>query len=145
VATQYAVPDEGLEELLFRVTKALLVTPEPLELRLFVNDVLPIRGTTLATYTEATFPGYSRRTIEAADWSLLPIGPDHIARAALTAGPFAYTPGLTDEVVYGVYLVNLSGSFVQFQRRFDVPLVPVSGVQFRVSPVVTARSESYEV
>ncbi len=137
---QYAIPDEGLALNLDTLVRAGLVLDQPLELRLYVNDLVPQRTTVLANFTEASFGGYSRRVIERADWSAAAVAADHVARIARTAGPFVYTPTTAGETVYGVYLVDVDAGKVRWQGRFATPKVCVIGTPFRVNPIITARA-----
>lgn len=145
MANEYPVPDEGLENLARLITSVTLVTDQPQEMRLYVNDLIPQRTTVLADYVEASFGGYSRRLLEDTDWDQPEVGLDHVARVQLADGAQEYTPTESDVTVYGVYLVNLFTGKVQFARRFSEPIVTAVGTSFRVMPVVTARSELYTV
>lgn len=138
---QYAVPDEGLAAALDTLVRLALGTDQPLQLRLFVNDLVPQRTTVLANYTEATFAGYSRRTLNRADWGVSVLEADHVARITLSAGPLIYTPTVADVTVYGVYIIDPAAGIVRYARRFTVPRVTAAGVPFAVNPVITVRSE----
>jgi hypothetical protein len=137
---QYAVPDEGLALNLDTLIRAGLILDQPLELRLYVNDLVPQRTTVLANYTEASFGGYSRRVIERADWSPAAVAADHVARIVRTAGAFTFTPTTDGQTVYGCYLVDVDAGKVRWQGRFATPKVLVIGTPFQVNPVITARA-----
>ena len=145
MATQWAVPDEGLGEALDTLVKLALTSDQPLQLRLAVNDLVPQRTTVLADYTEATFAGYSRRTLNRADWQLAFVEENHEARTILAAGPQLFNPTETGETVYVVLIVDPGIEVVRYQKRLATPREVIDGVPFAVNPVITLESKGYEV
>lgn len=143
--TGYAVPDEGATRDLDWMIRIAFPVDAPIAMRIFVNDIVPQRGATLANFTEATFAGYSQQVISRNQWAAAAIGDDHVARIMLAAGPRMFTPFEGGVTLYGVYLVALPSGPVVFSRRFVPPRVTVAFTPISVMPVVTLRSESYEV
>jgi len=141
VPNVYPVPDEGAPRDLGLMVAAVLAVDEPLELRLFVNDLYPARGTVLADYVEAAFTGYTRRVINRIDWDAPTIEADHVARITPAAGAQEYTPLSDGETVYGLLLVRPAAGVVSFAARFDEPHELELGQTFGVQPIVTLRSE----
>lgn len=140
---QYPVPDESVGHQLDLLARAALVVDEPLELRLYVNDLYPQRSTVLADYTEASFGGYSRRVIDRADWDVATVDDEHKARVQLSAGPETWTPTGGVETVYGCILVAPDVGKVRYARRFTTPRVLEVGVPLAVMPVITLASVVY--
>lgn len=143
--TEYAVADAAAPEDLRILVAAALVDDSPLVMRLFINDIIPARGTVLADYTEASFIGYSQRVLNRSAWAAPTIEVDHVARIRLTAGPQLYSPLTGGQTVHGLYLVRVTLGQVAFARRFTSPRVVVAGEPFSVNPIITLRSESYDV
>lgn len=138
------MPDESAASLLDLLVKVGLIDDQPLKLRLFTNDVVPQRGATIATFTEATFTGYSERVLMRSDWASAVLGIDHVARIMLSAGPLSWTPTGALQTVYGVYIVNADASKVRFALRFATPRTLTAGVPLRVMPVITLASVTAE-
>lgn len=137
---QFPVPDESAAHWLDLLVKLGLLDDEPLKLRLFVNDVIPQRGATIATFTEATFTGYSERVLMRSDWSAAVLGVDHVARIQLSAGPLEWTPTGALQTVYGVFLVSADATKLRLAFRFVTPRDLSAGVPLRVMPVITLAS-----
>jgi len=142
---QYSIPDEGLAFNLDTLARVLLVADEPRELRMFQNDLVPQRTTVLSDYLECDFAGYTRRTLNRADWTAAEVAADHVARVRLTAGPQMFTPTAAGQIVYGVYLVDVAAGVVRWQGRFATPKTCDVGATFAVNPIITARAVVSEV
>lgn len=142
--TQYPVSDTAAPHQLALMVRTALAVDEPLELRLFTNDLYPQRGTVLGDYVEATFSGYSRRVIDRSAWAAATIAADHVARITPSGGAQEYAPTSEGETVYGCLLVRPSAGVVAFALRFSTPHVVVTGEGFGVQPIVTLRTESYD-
>lgn len=141
---EYPVSDVGLPIDLDTMVRTALLTDEPLQMRIFANDLVPQRTTVLANYVEATFTGYSRRNFGRAAWGPSVVGADHVARIMLLGGPQVYTATAGAQLIYGVYIVHPPGDQVVFARRFAVPREVELGVPFSINPIITMRSEVYE-
>lgn len=141
----YNVPDEGAPVDVDWLIRAVLVSDQPILMRLFVNDIIPQRGVVLADFTEATFPGYSQQVLERSQWGAPVLGADHVVRVPLSAGPRTMTPLVSDVTIYGAYLVAAVSMKVVFCRRFQPPRVTVAGFPLRFLPVITLRSDTYDV
>ena len=105
-------------------------------LKLFKNDITPGETDTEATYTEATFTGYSSITLTAANWTSTPGAPTHIDYAQQI---FTSTAGSQNQPIYGYYLVQVtSGKLVWAERFTDGPYNIVNlGDAVKVTPVIT--------
>jgi hypothetical protein len=141
VADQIPVPDAGAPVLLDTMIRVQLAVDESLSMRLYVNDFTPGYGTVLASFVEATFGGYSRRTLDRSFWAPAVTQLNHVTTIDLVNGAQLYTVAAPVQTVFGIYLVGLLTTKVYFARRFDPPRVLVVGQQLRVSPRITLRSE----
>jgi hypothetical protein len=83
---------------------------ETLQLALYKNNRAPAAGDTEANYTEATFPGYARKTLAPGTWVVVEGAPTH---ATYAEQMFERTAAGADEPQYGYMLVqNTSGKVV---------------------------------
>lgn len=109
--------------------------PQDLQLRLFENNYVPVKGTTELNVTEATFTGYAPITLTPASWSTVVGAP--------TASSFAQQTFLSTAVqaksVYGYYLVQaVSGKLIAAERFSDGPyLITQIGDPVKVTPRIT--------
>jgi len=140
---EFAIPDAGAPRDLDTLVRTILGTDEPLQMRIFANDLVPQRGTVLANFVEATFAGYTRRTLNRSQWGVSVTGPDHVTRIMLTTGPEVYTPTDGAQLIYGIYIVHPPDDTVVYQRRFATPREVEVGVPFSINPIITLRSEQY--
>lgn len=110
---------------------------------LFVNDYSPASTTTLADFTEATYPGYARQVLTInAPFSSPPAEP-----AAVGPIPFAF-PGPSDATpvdVYGVYLVSAvlgSDSLLAAWRLDGAPQVIVDPTDYVAAVITLTAAEA---
>lgn len=141
--TVFAIPDEGLSHLLDWCIRDPITPDQTLELRIFSNNFFPSRTSTLASFTEATFAGYTRRTLTRAGWTAAEVEDDHVARSHRTAGGQTYIATGDFQTVYGVYLVQPALGVVIAAQRFILPIDTAVTQTFTLDPIVTLRSESY--
>lgn len=141
--TVYAIPDEGLSHLLDWMIRDPITPDHTLELRIFANNITPSRTSVLASFTEATFAGYSRRTLTRAGWTPAEVEDDHVARSHRAAGGQTYLVTGDFQTVYGIYLVEPSLGVVIAAQRFLEPIDTAVTQTFTLDPIVTLRSESY--
>lgn len=111
-------------------------TPENLVLRLFQNNITPAETDTAATYTEASFTGYSAPTLTGASWVVTEGAPSNAAYAQQT---FTSSAGAQNQSVYGYYLTRATSGRIAWAERFtDGPYLIVNlGDQIKVTPTVT--------
>lgn len=104
---------------------------------LWVNNVLPDVGFTLASLVEATFPGYSRVVVGPATAEL--VLPGGGARLTFTDAVFRATGGLPQQIVFGYFTVQLDWLAVPrllwVERMQGVAKVPTVTDVIKVSPV----------
>jgi hypothetical protein len=125
------VPAEGTKALMEFLATGVQLSPY---VGLFANDYTPTQADTLASFTEATFVGYSRKAMGP------PTGvvalPDHSTR--LTWPNVVWFAGsmLPPQTVYGVFVVQLDASLVTrvlWAERMTPPVtmvIPTAVLQF---------------
>lgn len=142
MATEYAVPDEGLTNLVKYLVSAALVTDEALHLRLFANDIVPLRSRVLSDYTPATFTGYSERVLfRTLDWEL-PSVVNHVGVIRSNTVQEYLCTG-APQTIYGSVLFGGLTVRVYYQRRFATPVALAVGTILKVRPVITLQSVAY--
>jgi len=112
--------------------------PENLILRLFTSNTTPADTDTTATYTEASFTGYTAKTLTGASWTVTPGTPSEAAYAQQT---FASTASQTAATVYGYHVTQTTSTELMWAERFtDGPYVVTNnGDEIRVTPKLTLQ------
>lgn len=128
------VPDSG-ENLVLEmfVNKT---TPQNLVVKLFKNNITPSDTDTAATYTEATFGGYSSAALTGSSWG-------SAASGTITYGSqlsFTCNATATDDI-YGYYVVQAtSGTLLWSERDANAPIaVRNSGDVIKLTPTISAN------
>lgn len=134
------VPDEGAIELLSKTLRAALVTDESYSLRLYRNDYTPVAGSTLASFTEATFLGYYRQDLARASWGVPVIESGRAVSVYSGPGP-EWTAGDGPQTIYGYYVVAPATAKVAWAERFNVPRTLAVGEKLTIAARLTGRSE----
>ena len=110
--------------------------PQNLVLKLFKNNITPSDTDTAATYTEATFTGYSAIPLTGASWN------------AASAGTITYSAqqtftctGASADSIYGYYVVqSSSGILLYSERDASAPFaVSNSGDAVKLTPSISAN------
>lgn len=91
-------------------------TPENQVLKLFKSNTTPGETDTAGTYTEATFTGYTSKTITGSSWSVTPGAPTEAAYAQQT---FTSSADQSSESVYGYYVVGGTSGTLLWAERFS--------------------------
>ena len=130
------VQDNGEGDALqYFVNKA---APQNLVLKLYKNNVTPAETDTAASYTEATWTGYSAITLTGASWGAPSEGaPSSIAYAQQT---FTSSANQTLENSYGYFMVRASSGRIALAERFsDGPYgIANNGDTIKITPQITA-------
>ena len=107
-----------------------------IELRLFSNDVTPAETDTVATYTEATFTGYSAITLTGASWSVVAGAP---SVATYAEQQFTSTADGQNQSVYGYYMTRNGGTRIVLAERFSNGPYTIAnnGDWIKVTPQIT--------
>jgi len=134
------VPDEGAIELLTKTLLAALDVDESYSLRLFRNDMTPAAGSTLASFTEATFLGYFRHDLTRAGWTV-PVIDAGRAVTEWTAAEVAWTCASGSQELFGYYVVAPATAKVAWAERFNVPRVLNVGAKLTITAKLTGRGQ----
>jgi hypothetical protein len=110
--------------------------PQNLVLRLFSSNTTPADSDTAATYTEATFTGYSAITLTGASWGAASNGT--IAYAQQT---FTSTADAQNQNIYGYYVTQTTSGVLVYAERFtDGPYnIANNGDNIKVTPNISAE------
>jgi hypothetical protein len=105
-------------------------------LRLYQSNTTPAETDTAATYTEATWTGYSAATLTGASWVVTEGAPSDGAYAQQT---FTSTAGSQSQNNYGYFMTRASSGRIAWAERFsDGPYQVVNnGDQIKVTPKIT--------
>ena len=127
-------PDSGENLVLEMIVNK--TAAQNLVIKLYKNNITPSDTDTAATYTEATFPGYSAITLTGASWNAAASGT--ITYSAQQT--FSCTGTSTDDI-YGYYVVQAtSGTLVYSERDTNAPLaIRVSGDNIKITPTISAN------
>jgi|WetSurSiteA1Bulk_404760.scaffolds.fasta_scaffold94437_1 hypothetical protein len=112
--------------------------PENLILKLFTSNTTPADTDTASTYTEASFTGYTAKTLAGSSWTVTPGSPSEAAYAQQT---FTSTAGSQSASVYGYYVIQTTSTELMWSERFtDGPYVIVNnGDEIRITPKLTLQ------
>jgi hypothetical protein len=86
-----------------------------LTLRLYSNNYTPVEASTYASFTEATFTGYSAAALTAGSWTITAADPSTAAYPQVT---FTSTAGSQNQNIYGYYVTRATGPEVVFAELF---------------------------
>jgi hypothetical protein len=128
------VPDVGEVELL----NDLLANGQNWTLKLYSNNVTPGEGDTAGTYTEATFTGYSPKTLTrtrtGSTWENASTAGGVTSSRYNPGTPQSWSPTSTQSI-YGYYVVGASSAVLQFAEIFSVtPKNLSSGDTLNITP-----------
>jgi hypothetical protein len=131
-------PDESLDAALDNYTSSLLNAGH---LHLYTNDYTPDEGTTISSFTEASFAGYAAITLTSAFPGSSVAS--HKASATCAMQTFECTADGTLETVYGWYLTDSGNTLVYACSRGETPVpIEFDGDQARVQITVTEKDEN---
>ena len=107
-----------------------------IELRLFTNDVTPSETDTVATFTEASFSGYSSITLTGANWTITAGNP---STAGYAEQQFTCSADITAINVYGYYMTRASGTKIVLAERFTGGPYTITnnGDWIKITPQIT--------
>lgn len=114
--------------------------------KLFQNNITPAETDTSATYTEATFTGYSAltltRTISGSTWStpasnaVNPIGGEASDARSLYGASANVWSSTSSQTIYGYYRVGATSGKVVQAERFASPIALVNPSTLSYQPVL---------
>lgn len=108
------------------------------QVRLFVNDVQPVRGSVVGDFTETNYTGHADEDIT---WLAPTVADDGHVEVIGTVGEFRPTDGVTPNVVYGAVILD-SGGAVMMGGRFDDAPLPMNSALDNI--VLTVRFRPFD-
>lgn len=84
-------------------------------MKLYTNPVTPAEGDTAGSYTEATFNGYSAKTLTGTSWTVTPGDP---SVATYAVQPFIVSSTTTQQLIYGYFCVRVTSGILAYAERF---------------------------
>lgn len=106
-----------------------------LTLRLYQNNITPAETDGDATYTEATFTGYSAAALTGASWTVTEGAPSDASYAQQT---FTSSADQASQSIYGYYLTRGVSELVWAERFTDGPYaIANNGDNINVTPKLT--------
>jgi len=136
------LPSEGIGDQLEYILKRSISGVLPWTLIFWTNDLVPTCAVVLDDLTEATFGGYTRLTLDRADWTV-PVVDDCCATSTwgTDAQVWNVTSGPT-ETLYGYAYVDFTDGVIRFIQRFDdADIAPVVvGGRVTILPKYTLTS-----
>jgi len=136
------IPDESLDIPLVYWLKQPISGVGDWKLILWVNDYVPVAGTTMANLTEATWGGYSRITMTRSLWQS-PVISAGCGTIQWGTSPWVYfVTGGPIQTNYGWAMLDEASGKVRWVQRFDPDdLDPIEiGGKFVFWPTITGTS-----
>lgn len=129
------VPDAGEVELLKRLLYANSGS-ENGTLKLFSNNITPAESDTASTYTEATFSGYSTKTLTSTQsgstWAV-PTTSTGTTSSTYGSAAQSWSP-TSSQTIYGAYVIGATSTTIWFSDLFSTPRSLVSGDTLNYTP-----------
>lgn len=119
---------------------ALRVVNVNMKLMLFTNDAAEDPETELADLTEATFTGYSQKTLTDTQWT----GPTIEGSRAVVLyddEPQTWTNSGSSQTIYGAAILNEDADLLIWMDKFPSPVVVGTGLTIQYQPRMTTRNE----
>lgn len=110
---------------------------EPLDLKLYTNNVTPGETDTAGTYTEASGNGYAAIALTGAGWTITSADP---TSAAYAQQIFTFTGPLGN--VYGYFLIRHTSVDLVYAEKFSNGPYNIqnNGDLIKITPTITAES-----
>jgi hypothetical protein len=114
--------------------------PQNLKLKLFKNDKTPADGDSEASYTEATFSGYSDADLTGANWTVTGGAP---SEASYPQQTFTSDANQATQNIYGYYIVQAVSGFIMWAERFPNGPYPIAnaGDAIKVTPKIQLKKQ----
>lgn len=114
------------------------VAPENLSLKLYTNDYVPVDTTVAGSLTEATFTGYSAKTLSRGGWT----GPSTNAQGkAEISYPEQSWDATSAETVYGYFVIGATSGTCVWAERFAGARALGASDTIKVVPKLTFKTE----
>lgn len=132
------VSNVGELELLDKMLKDELAVDENYTMKLFTNNVTPNQLSVTGTFVEATFTGYSAKTLSRACWSAAVTVSN---KAQSTYDQQSWTCGATGQTIYGYYVIATNSSTLLWAEAFSTPRTLFNTDVLNITPVFTFNSQ----
>ena len=108
--------------------------PSELDIKLYVNNIIPAETDTVSTYVEASGSGYTTKQLVANSWSISPGNPSTSEHPQVT---WVFSGALGN--VYGYYIVRRSDGLLMWAEKFtNGPYnVQAAADEIKVTPRLT--------
>ena len=137
------LPDEGIAAQLSWILSAAVPGVLPWQLLLFTNNLVVDANTVFADLVEASWPGYSRQTLDRSAWTT-PTVVTGCATSTWGTVPIVYNVGAVslNTINYGAAYYDQSSGVLRWVQTFDTAdQVPLQvGGQFQLLPQYTLTS-----
>jgi len=110
------IPNDGKNNFLLMMMEGGAV--EDVNVALFTNDYTPVDGSTILSFTAATFTGSDPVTIEPTDWDA-PAVVANVAQIDATDPPTWTHGGGAAQLCYGWFMYGVTSNTVYAAQRFD--------------------------
>lgn len=117
------------------------VSGDDWECRLYANDVVPNRDTVLADLTEASFPGYLRKTLARGDWSAA-VQISGRAATFFQGTPLSWLSSGTAQLIFGYMVCVAATGRMIWSQRLDTPFLVTNLSPLLLPLAFGGRSES---
>ena len=125
------LPEEGERELLDKMLRDALSVDETYTIDLYVNDYTPVKGSTFANFTVASWAGYAAAVTTRANWAAASTA----AGVTSTTQPVqTWIAGGPTATVYGYLIRGTTSGVVQWAERIADSRVMASGDTFNLTP-----------
>lgn len=132
------VPNAGellLSEWAFKATS----TPENLSLKLYTNNYTPVATSTAGSFTEATFTGYSAKTLSRGSWGSPTTNGSGEAEITYADQTWDAT---SSQTVYGYFVVGGTSGTIVWAEKFGTARALTDGDSLTITPKVTLFSQN---
>lgn len=136
------IPNEGAPELLlFTLLGADYGTPAR-EVGLFVNNYSPDPATTMSSFTEASFTGYSRLALANGSWMTPTIISNRASSTYDAPGPLMWTNGGGSSVtIYGYFVRSTLSGYISWAEKFATARTMAPGDELDLTAIFTGGTE----
>lgn len=128
MAAAWALPDSFLQNMLQKWIDSVKVGAS-WKLRLFVNDYVPVPGSSFSDFVQASFAGYVALDIVQANWQNVTVSAHVASSTNSTTYTFqADSTGVSPQTVYGYY-VSSGADVLEYSERFQDAYNVTNGVR----------------
>lgn len=133
------VPNVGELELIDWMINVSSV-PENLTLKLFANDYTPVATSVDTDFTEASFTGYTSKTLTRGSWGTA--STNGSGEAEIEYGSAQTWNATSSETIYGYFVVGATSGTLIYAERFDTSRPLSNGDSLTITPKITLKSNN---